>query len=158
MIRPAAPGDAPALIALAEATGMFAQGELVAFAGMISASLDGALGDDHVWIVDDDGGVQGAAYCARETMADRVWNLYFIGVRRAERRHGRGEALLRHVEQALGERGARLLIVETSGFAEFEPARRLYRKNGYDVEARIREFYKAGEDKIVFRKKLATTE
>ena len=33
-------------------------------------------------------------------------------------------------------------------------SRQFYCKNGYDEEARIREFYQAGEDKVVFRKVL----
>ena len=45
-------------------------------------------------------------------------------------------------------------LVETSGLPEFERARAFYRKCGYEEEARIREFYNAGEDKIVFRKAL----
>jgi hypothetical protein len=36
----------------------------------------------------------------------------------------------------------------------FERTRAFYAKNGYDQEARIRDFYKSGEDKIVFRKAL----
>ena len=142
-------------MALTEATGMFTGDELEALAGMLSAYFDGEIGDDHAWLVDDDGGLQGAAYYAPEVMAHGVWNLLFIGIQQAERRRGRGEALLRHVEQALKDRGERLLLVETSGIEAFEPARRFYRKNGFDEEARIREFYKAGEDKIVFRKALA---
>ena len=134
---------------------MFKEGELEALAGMVSEYFAGNLGDDHFWVIDDDGGLQSAAYYAREAMAYGVWNLHFIGVRQAARRQGRAEALLRHVEEALQARDARLLIVETSGFDAFEPARRLYRRNGYDEEARIREFYSPGEDKIIFRKKLA---
>jgi GNAT superfamily N-acetyltransferase len=67
---------------------------------------------------------------------------------------GRGTALLRHVERVLAERGERLLLVETSGLPEFERTRAFYLKNGYDEEARIREFWKAGDDKFVFRKAL----
>ena len=154
MIRPAIPNDEPDLLALAEETGMFKEGELEALAGMVAEYFAGTLGDDHFWVIDDDGGLQGAAYYAQETMAYGVWNLYFIGVRQAGRRQGRAGDLLRHVEHALQERGARLLIIETSGFDAFEPARRLYRQHGYDEEARIREFYSAGQDKIIFRKKL----
>lgn len=41
-----------------------------------------------------------------------------------------------------------------SGLDSFELTRSFYRKNGYDEEARIRDFYRAGDDKIVFRKAL----
>lgn len=43
----------------------------------------------------------------------------------------------------------------TSGLASFERTRAFYRKCGYDEEARIRDFYRAGDDKIVYRKALA---
>ena len=62
--------------------------------------------------------------------------------------------MLNHVEHALALQGARVLLVETSGLPTFERTREFYRKNGYDLEARIRDFYKAGDDKIVFRKAL----
>lgn len=61
---------------------------------------------------------------------------------------------MRHVEQMLAERGERVLLVETSGTEDFEYVRAFYRKNGYEEEARIREFYAAGVDKIIFRKML----
>jgi ribosomal protein S18 acetylase RimI-like enzyme len=55
-------------------------------------------------------------------------------------------------------RGARVLLVETSGLPSFERTRAFYRKCGYDEEARIRDFYKAGDDKIVYRKMLDAQE
>ncbi|WP_211099464.1 hypothetical protein [Skermanella aerolata] len=62
--------------------------------------------------------------------------------------------LLRHIERALAERGERVLLVETSSLPSFEHTRAFYSKSGYDEEARIRDFYQAGEDKVVFRKDL----
>lgn len=51
-------------------------------------------------------------------------------------------------------RGGRVLLVETSGLASFERTRVFYRKCGYEEEARICDFYKADDDKIVYRKAL----
>ena len=50
-----------------------------------------------------------------------------------------------------------MLLVETSGGDEFERTRRFYRTIGYEEEARIRDYYDAGDDKIVFRKALASS-
>jgi ribosomal protein S18 acetylase RimI-like enzyme len=50
--------------------------------------------------------------------------------------------------------GGRVLLVETSGTPDFERTRAFYRKCGYEEEARIRDFYQAGADKIVYRKAL----
>ncbi|GJL95072.1 MAG: GNAT family N-acetyltransferase [Hyphococcus sp.] len=154
MIRPATPDDKGDLLNLAVATGLFAPDELDELGGMLSEYFDGNLGDDHFWIVDDENGMQGAAYYAPEMMADGTWNLYFIGVEPGNQGKGRGASMLRHVEGALKARGERLLLVETSGLDNFDLTRKFYRKNGYDEEARIRDFYKAGDDKVVFRKGL----
>ena len=67
---------------------------------------------------------------------------------------GYGRALMNYIEQTLLERGERLLIVETSSLDDFESARRFYSKCGYNEEARIRDFYAEGDDKIVFSKTL----
>jgi ribosomal protein S18 acetylase RimI-like enzyme len=67
---------------------------------------------------------------------------------------GVGAALMGRIEQELAERGARIVLVETSGTDEFAATRAFYRGLGYDEEARIRGFYAAGDDKVVFRKAL----
>jgi len=154
MIRPATPADAISLIALAEATGIFQADDLAAFGGIVTDYFAGNLGSDHCWICDDDAGLVGAAYFAPEMMAEGTWNLYFIGVHPIRQGQGRGGALLRYVEETLTTRGERLLLVETSGLESFAQTRAFYLKNGYDKEARIRDFYSAGNDMIVFRKVL----
>ncbi len=94
------------------------------------------------------------AYYAPEMMADRVWNLYFIAVREHAKGQGRGSALLEHVEQVLCEQGQRMLLIETSGLGTFERTRDFYLKHAYQEEARLRDFYERGDDKVVFRKVL----
>jgi ribosomal protein S18 acetylase RimI-like enzyme len=64
------------------------------------------------------------------------------------------KALLEYVEQILMARGERILLVEIAGTDDCDYVRKFYRQNGYEEEARIREFYTAGVDKIVFRKAL----
>jgi ribosomal protein S18 acetylase RimI-like enzyme len=67
---------------------------------------------------------------------------------------GRGKQLLREVEQVVTQRSGRVLLVETSGMPDFDRVRSFYDHCGYEAEARIRDFYKAGDDKIVYRKAL----
>jgi ribosomal protein S18 acetylase RimI-like enzyme len=154
MIRPSTPEDTPALLALAVASGIAPPDGTDELAGVLAEYYAGQLGPDHVWLTDDDGGPVGVAYYAPERLTDGTWNLYMIAVRPDRQGQGRGAALVRHVERELAARGARVLIVDTSGLPEFERARAFYRKCGYDEEARIREFWKAGDDKVVFRKAL----
>jgi ribosomal protein S18 acetylase RimI-like enzyme len=107
-----------------------------------------------IWLIDDDNQPVGIAYIAPERMTEGTWNLYLIAVHPDRQKQGRGKALLQYVEQMLIARGERLLLVETAGTDDFDYVRKFYRQNGYEEEARIREFYTTGVDKIVFRKVL----
>ena len=158
MIRPITPADLAGLMTLLETSGLFAPDESAEVGGMAVAYLDGSLGSDHCWVIDDEadaGTPLAVAYYAPERMTDGTWNLYLIAVHPDHQGQGRGAQLLRYVEQALAARGERILLVETSGLPSFERTRAFYRKCGYDEEARIRDFYSAGQDKIIFRKALA---
>ena len=158
MIRPARPDDTDALLALADASGLFQPHELEAVAGMIAAHFADELGPDHHWLVADDGEAAGVAYYAPEPFTDGVWNLYMLAVHPDRRGRGTGASLVRHVEDALASRGARVLLIETSGLARFEPTRAFYLRLGYAEEARIRDYYRAGDDKVVYWKSLQTTD
>lgn len=149
-IRPTLPEDVPALKTLIDALGLF-PGEM----------LDDMMADYFTnpdsrdcWLTDDESGPVGVAYYAPERLTEGTWNLYLIAIQADQQGKGRGAAMMRYVEQALRERGERLLLVETSGLPSYEYQRAFYRRCGYTEEARIRDFYQAGEDKIVFWKTL----
>jgi ribosomal protein S18 acetylase RimI-like enzyme len=149
-VRPLRRDDLPALRAVIDATGLFPGGMLDA---MAEGFLSGAAPDEF-WLAAEADGPAGIAYCAPERLADRVWNLLLIAVRPDLQGRGLGSALQRAVEAALEERGERLLLVETSGLPEFEGTRAFYRGLGYAEEARVRDYYRDGDDKVVFAKRL----
>lgn len=70
MIRPIAPDDTTALIALAEATGLFGPHETEELALMLAEHFGGETNSQDIWITDDDGGLLGVAYVAPERMTD----------------------------------------------------------------------------------------
>lgn len=142
--------DLPALAHLIDATGLFPGAMLDGMAAPYFAEP----ADDALWHVFDDGGVAGLSYAAPERMTVGTWNLLLIAVDPQRQRAGIGAALIAALEQMLILRGARLLLIETSGLPEFEGTRAFYRRLHYCQEARIANFYQAGEDKIVFAKAL----
>lgn len=95
----------------------------------------------------------GVAYCVPERLTAGTWNLLLIAVHSDRHGEGFGSHLLRHVETELEEAGERLLLVETSGLPGFAATRRFYEHRGYRGEARIRDFYQACDDKVVFCKR-----
>lgn len=151
IIRPATGADLPALKALIDAVGLFPSEMLD---DMMAEYLDNPSGSEQVWLTDDDNGPVGMAYYAPERLTEGTWNLYLITIHPDRQRQGRGAALLRYVENALKARSERILLVETSGLPDFEYQRAFYRLCGYEEEARIRDFYQIGEDKVIFRKAL----
>ncbi|MEZ0540335.1 GNAT family N-acetyltransferase [Fibrella arboris] len=148
IIRSVTPDDVPALKALIDTVDLFPSAMLD---DMMTDYLTNPASSD-CWLTDT--GLAGVAYYAPERLTEGTWNLYLIAIHPDRQGQGRGAALIRYVEQALRERGERLLLVETSGLPKYEYQRAFYRRCGYVEEARIRDFYQAGEDKVVFWKAL----
>ncbi|HKW09150.1 MAG TPA: GNAT family N-acetyltransferase [Gemmatimonadaceae bacterium] len=86
---------------------------------------------------------------------DRTFDLYWIAVHPVAQRHGGGSRLLSEVEQRLVDRGARLLVVETSSRPEYDATRRFYLARGYQEVARMRDFYAIGDDRVIYTKSLS---
>ena len=85
-----------------------------------------------------------------------TYDLYWIAVDPAHQGAGVGSALLVEVERRVGERSGRMLVVETSARDEYEAARTFYGAHGYEVTARLRDFYAPADDRVVFTRHLTT--
>ncbi|MBD3885904.1 GNAT family N-acetyltransferase [Phormidium tenue FACHB-886] len=152
MIRPTMPNDIKALLALAEATGLFESSQIDELTQMLNQHF--STDSQGIWLTDYDDKPVGVAYVAPERMTHGTWNLYLIAIHPNYQKQGRGTALLRHVEKILTAQGERILLVETSGTDDFEYVRKFYRDSGYEEEARIRDYYIDSVDKVVFRRSL----
>jgi ribosomal protein S18 acetylase RimI-like enzyme len=157
-VRAATPADTDQIKRLALDNQMFEPDEMGDFDEMLTGFFDGTL-DDHHWIVatGDNDVAAAAAYFAPEPFSDRMWNLYFIATVPDQHGSGTGTMLIEHVEdvlQGFGEEAARTLIVDTSSLDAYEQARAFYTRRGFVQEARIRDFYGPGDDKVTFWKQI----
>jgi len=122
---------------------------------MVRAFVSDADSSD-IWLTcEAKGKAVGFCYAVPEELAEGTWNMLAIAILPAEQGNGFGGAITQHLEVELKKRGQRILIADTSGTDEFAQTREFYRKNGYSEEARIRDFWAAGDDKIVFWKSLS---
>ena len=124
-------------------------------AEMIKPFLNGLTDDDRWWVCEDDQhGVIGFSFARLEQLTEGTWNLLAIGFRTAHQRGGLGGRLLEAVEKSL--EGQRILIIETSSLDGYADTRGFYSSRGYTQEAVIRDYWAAGDHKIIFRKALRT--
>lgn len=148
MIRPTIEEDLKDLMSIIASTNLFPP-ELLPpmLSGYLSAGGDGSL-----WLTLCDLDPVGVVYCVPEMMTMGTWNMLLLAIHSDYQHAGRGAKLVSFLEDKLREIKARLLIVETSGVAEFERTRQFYRKMGYIEAARIPDFYSRGDDKLTFFK------
>lgn len=149
-IRLIKPEDIPALKTVIEDNDLFSSDML----DEMMTDYFAPENNHEFWFTYEDQQPVEIAYCAPEKMTEGTWNLYLIAVAPDYQGQGIGTAIIEYIEQMLIARGERVLLVETSGLDSFKGTREFYCKCGYQEEARIREFYQAGEDKIIFRKSL----
>ncbi|MEM6578249.1 MAG: GNAT family N-acetyltransferase [Pseudomonadota bacterium] len=142
--------DIPALQKVLQETDLFPSDML---GDMLAPSLAGET--DAFWLTCNlDGEAVGFCYTAHEALTDGTWNMLALAVHPKVQRKRLGAKLVRGAEQHLIGLKQRMLIIETSGSEDFALAREFYTQNGFVEEARIRDFWANGDDKIVFRKVL----
>ena len=160
MIRPAQPSDTAAVVQLAISSGLFAEDEAEVVRTLMDDFFARTMADGHGCLVDMDDDLDGdvaagVAYFQPVAATDGTWTLLMIAVRAEQQGQGRGSVLLSEVENQLRRQQQRLLLVETSGVPDFALTRAFYDKAGYGVEARVRDYYAAGDDMVLYRKALA---
>ena len=151
-IKPTIKDDLAALCTILDTTELFPSEMLP---DMIEDYLAGDA-PDAVWLTArEDETVAGFCYAVPEQMAEGAWNMLAIAVDPSRQGTGIGGALTRALETELRTRGARIVIADTSGHAGFAATRGFYAAKGYSQEARIRDFWGAGDDKVTYWKSLS---
>jgi len=87
-------------------------------------------------------------------MTDRCWDLYWIAVAPAFAREGVGLMLAEYMEKIIAELQGRQIHIDTSSLPSYLPACCFYEKIGFSLEARLKNFYRAGDDKMIYVKDL----
>lgn len=151
IIKATTPEDTTAILELAK-TNHFDSEEIEVIEETLNNYLDGNSKD--LWFTATFDEPVGVIYCTPEPMTQGTWNILMLLVSPKHHRKGYGRALISHVEETLRANSARLVIVETSSLDDFKGARAFYLKCGYMEEARISNFYAAGDHKIIFSKEL----
>lgn len=91
-----------------------------------------------------------ASYGGPVECTDRLFYMYWIAVSGGERGRGAGKLLMREVVGDIKAKGARKLVLQTSGRGQYLPTRMFYLACGFRQEAEIADYYQTGDSCCFF--------
>jgi ribosomal protein S18 acetylase RimI-like enzyme len=87
-------------------------------------------------------------------LTESTFDLYWIAVDKSKHRGGVGKRMLKFTEEEIVRRGGKMLLIETSSQETYDGTIQFYERTGYELVGKIPEYYKAGDDKLIFAKTL----
>ncbi len=155
IIRELRAEDRGAVHAALRACGAFTEEEIQVALEVLNAGLaTGSNGDYSLFGAEIEATVRGYVCVGKTPLTSGTWHLYWICVHPDAQGVGVGQALQAHAEAFVRSRGGERLVLETSGRADYARARRFYRNAGYAEVGRIPDFYRPGDDCVVYCKVL----
>jgi ribosomal protein S18 acetylase RimI-like enzyme len=158
-IRPLEPDDRSSIEDMVVSSGKFDDVEIATALELVDEALEEGEQSGYLFAVLETGNaksakVRGYACYGPVPLTQGAYDLYWIVVDPPSQGTGLGRHLILHVEQDVLKRGGRMILIETSSQETYGATVRFYERSGYHLEARIRNFYKIGDDKLVFQKEL----
>lgn len=155
-VRPLRAGDRARLRQVVASTGNFTEAEVATALELVDEALADGDASGYLFLILEDTTasprVQGYACYGPTPLTEGVYDLYWIVIDRAAHGRGHGRRLLSLVEEEVRTRGGRKLLIETSSQESYAGTIRFYERSGYELAARVRDFYKVGDDKLVYAK------
>ena len=154
MIRPMEARDKDAVLGLVRATGFFTAAEVEVAEELIDAYLEEPDQKDYdVVVVENEAGAPvGYMTWGPTPLAEDAYDLYWMAVSPAEQGRGRGKELVRWLEAEVGRHDGRVIIIETSSQPKYHGTRQFYIDLGYKEVARVPDYYRAGDDRVIYAK------
>jgi ribosomal protein S18 acetylase RimI-like enzyme len=156
-IRPLLRTDREPILRLIRATGVFSEDEAAIAAELIDIVLDKPGQKDYEIAVYDEGDQPLGYTCIGPTPGTQgTFDLYWIAVDPALHGRGIGRELDLHVERSVREQNGRLIVAETSSTPRYDATRLFYKRRGYAELSRITDYYRPGDDLVVYGKYLVS--
>jgi ribosomal protein S18 acetylase RimI-like enzyme len=153
--RSPSPSDREALIEIISRGETFRPDEVSCAIELLDAALARAEGNTYEALIGlEDAGPVAYACFGRTPMTEATFDLYWLVVAADVRGRGLGQAMLEAAHEHMRAQGARTVRVETSSLEGQGGAARFYRNVGYRSVGSIPDFYRAGDDLLIFAKVL----
>jgi ribosomal protein S18 acetylase RimI-like enzyme len=162
IIRPLTAADRDGVCRILEGAGNFTVDEVATALELVDEWIE--LGEESGYLTyvlespTDDAGVLAYVCFGPTPLTESTYDLYWIAVDKSKHRGGVGKRLLKFVEEEVGRRGGRLLLIETSSQETYGGTIQFYERTGYEMVGKITDYYKPGDDKLIFAKRLQPAE
>jgi len=158
-IRSLRPQDRSRIEEMVRSSGKFNDGEIVIALELVDEAVSkGEEASGYLFAVLEERRegpqVKGYACYGPAPLTQGVYDLYWIVVDPKDQGKGFGRLLLGHVEQEVVKRGGRMILIETSSQESYGATIQFYERGGYQLVAQIKNFYRVGDDKLIFSKEL----
>ena len=154
-IRRMLPNDKPVLMKILRNTPEFKPSEIVVAEEVIDGCLKDTVNSGYYALVaEDDSGVVGYISYGPTPLTEGTWDLYWEAIAQERRRQGTGGALMKAAEEEIRKAQGRLALIETSSTPAYERTISFHLRQGYEIIARVPDFYAPGDDKLILQKRL----
>lgn len=136
--------------------GFFYEYEIQTALGLADETIEkGSEESGYQWmtIIENNEMIAFATY-GKNSFSTHSWDLYWIAVHSRNRNKKIGSTLLQAVENEIRKHGGKILWIETSGRPLYETTEAFYKKNGYILQASLKDFYATGDPKQIYSKVL----
>ncbi len=156
MVRPMTPEDREIVLDIIRTTEMFTSAEIPVAQELIDIYLDQPTQKDYSLAVVENGSGAVAGYVAYgpTPLTEGTYDLYWIAVAPDQQGRGFGRELMDYLEEEAAAGGGRMILIETSSQPKYEPTRRFYAGLGYREVSLIPDFYKPGDNRITYLKRI----
>lgn len=108
----------------------------------------------HMLVAEIDSVVAGYICYGPTPLTEGTWDIYWEVVAQEKQGQGIGSVLMKSAEEEIIKAKGRLAMIETSSTPAYEATRRFHIGHGYEIVARIPDFYAPGDDKLILQKRL----
>jgi ribosomal protein S18 acetylase RimI-like enzyme len=148
------PQDREPIRKILQETRHFTDPEIDIAIELADAVIDGTDSGYRFVVAVDGPGIIGYGCWGEVPLTTGAWDIYWIAVSPDAQGHGIGTRLLGKMESDIQAEGGRMILLETSSTGIYRNTRAFYEKRGYVIESVIRDFYKPGDDRVIFVKRL----
>jgi D-alanine-D-alanine ligase len=143
------------LLDILDACKMFRRDEIEVADEILNEAIgDGDSGDYRVLVAEAGGQPVGWSCHGRVPLTDGTYDLYWIAVHPQYQGQRIGRVLLAEIERQLRQADARWLLAETSSTSLYEKTRGFYEKAGFTIVGDVADFYRAGDGRVTYGKRL----